>query len=657
MVSHVAIIIAVAAVMFLVMLGRVGRHANAGGCGPHHWGRHRCGHARPMGCGSVLVCFIVAGMILWFGYGMGRMSILAAFLAVGLVLFALTAAWGRWVALAGAIMLTFVCGLLALVLFFGSWVEHEHVSVQRQAEARRKAEIEARLRSIGERFRNPPPHVEEANHPIPAGSATLQVRLRSAALAEGNVTPDALAASILQLVDLLNAASLETPPERVDLSTIGRVPVDTRRRKAAKLSDVAHPMLTFATGSRDRTVGRIELIPSSKHRSGERTRLSAMADILAEVEQQRRSNHGQAGYRVYRENSQLEIFLEPARGVGIPVEVELAGSPAPRIAPLPSLPPSPGEVPLLPEAPPAAGEVEQKGIQPPVEPRPATEKASFGDVLLAYHLLMWTLPESLGGAAEFIVPPQATPGTSQTNAAEAAATAAQPAPTAQLEVEVETPAPQPSSADDAPIAATGGNSVASLAATSAGTTETKQQRPAWLDGPLQGLAADGTYVLRSSTERLHHTVDESHRAVADVVAQATHDYIRELLGAKAAERMSIPMSTILNHFLADTWDEFGPAPGPYSEPAWETHVLLKFDAADRRMIEQQWQQMVVAENLRYTGAGAGIVLGLLATVFGYLKLDTATRGYYSGRLKLAAGAVFAAIASLGIWLAEGALRL
>jgi hypothetical protein len=34
-----------------------------------------------------------------------------------------------------------------------------------------------------------------------------------------------------------------------------------------------------------------------------------------------------------------------------------------------------------------------------------------------------------------------------------------------------------------------------------------------------------------------------------------------------------------------------------------------------------------------------LLLVLLGTAFGYLKLDTATKGYYSGRLKLAATAV------------------
>jgi hypothetical protein len=117
------------------------------------------------------------------------------------------------------------------------------------------------------------------------------------------------------------------------------------------------------------------------------------------------------------------------------------------------------------------------------------------------------------------------------------------------------------------------------------------------------------------------------------------------------------MHAMLGRFVEDTWDEYGRTPGVSGEEAWETHILLKFDHSDRQYIEQQWQQMRLGSNLRYTGAGAGIVLGLLGTLFGYLKLDTATRGYYSGRLKLATGAMMAAITTLGILLAAGTIKL
>ena len=55
------------------------------------------------------------------------------------------------------------------------------------------------------------------------------------------------------------------------------------------------------------------------------------------------------------------------------------------------------------------------------------------------------------------------------------------------------------------------------------------------------------------------------------------------------------------------------------------------------------QQALVAERLKYTAVATGGLFGLLATVFGYLKLDTLTRGYYTGRLRMAAAMTILAL--------------
>jgi hypothetical protein len=182
-------------------------------------------------------------------------------------------------------------------------------------------------------------------------------------------------------------------------------------------------------------------------------------------------------------------------------------------------------------------------------------------------------------------------------------------------------------------------------------------RPAWLDGKAEYLDNQGVYYMRRSTGRLYQSADESHEAAAELLLEMTRDYVASLLGREAAHQVSIPIHTVLHDFVEATWDEEGPPPGLPDDDAWETHVLLKFDAANRQLVEQTWRRSVVDKNLRYAGASAGLLLALLGTVFGYLKVDTATRGYYSVRLKLATGAVVAAITTLGILLMAGTLRL
>ena len=64
------------------------------------------------------------------------------------------------------------------------------------------------------------------------------------------------------------------------------------------------------------------------------------------------------------------------------------------------------------------------------------------------------------------------------------------------------------------------------------------------------------------------------------------------------------------------------------------------------------EQALVQRRVGVAAGGMGLVIIVLGTLFGYLKLDTATRGYYSGRLKLAAAAVILSAVTLGAWAAH-----
>lgn len=86
----------------------------------------------------------------------------------------------------------------------------------------------------------------------------------------------------------------------------------------------------------------------------------------------------------------------------------------------------------------------------------------------------------------------------------------------------------------------------------------------------------------------------------------------------------------------------------------QTHVLVKIDQACRDQLDHRWSEIVASCRLLQTGLGAGVVLLLLGTMFSYFRLDTATRGYYTGRLQFgAAAAILALIAAsvvLGKWI-------
>jgi hypothetical protein len=78
----------------------------------------------------------------------------------------------------------------------------------------------------------------------------------------------------------------------------------------------------------------------------------------------------------------------------------------------------------------------------------------------------------------------------------------------------------------------------------------------------------------------------------------------------------------------------------------QSHVLITIDEETRHALDQRWTEVRAMSRLFQMGLGAGAVLLLLGTMFSYLRLDTATRGYYTGRLQIgAAAAILAVIAA------------
>lgn len=80
----------------------------------------------------------------------------------------------------------------------------------------------------------------------------------------------------------------------------------------------------------------------------------------------------------------------------------------------------------------------------------------------------------------------------------------------------------------------------------------------------------------------------------------------------------------------------------------QSHALVKMDKDIRQALDQRWGQVRATSRLFQTGLGAGALLLLLGTMLSYLKLDTATRGYYTGRLQFGAAAAILAIVAAGV---------
>lgn len=172
-------------------------------------------------------------------------------------------------------------------------------------------------------------------------------------------------------------------------------------------------------------------------------------------------------------------------------------------------------------------------------------------------------------------------------------------------------------------------------------------RPTWMDEPTG--KHDGVF-RTIATAGPYSTPQECREKLNDAIQGAIEHYVNGFLPRRAGVKIDLPPSFIHNQLVRGEWLE----QSEYSVgPMYNLHALLVFDQQANQEIDRQYHEGQVKGRLAYTGAGAGLVLALISTLFGYLKLDTLTRGYYTGRLRVAAGAAILALAAAAGLLAQG----
>jgi hypothetical protein len=139
---------------------------------------------------------------------------------------------------------------------------------------------------------------------------------------------------------------------------------------------------------------------------------------------------------------------------------------------------------------------------------------------------------------------------------------------------------------------------------------------------------------------------DAQRGLDDALKQATDQYVADQLRSPlAAKFISHDPQTIRDRFVKQTYRETVNFADPIG-PMQQLHAQLEFDSAFRKQIHQHWVGRIAESRLYQIGLGAGAVLLLLTSVFGYFRLDNATRGYYSGRLQFLTAAAILAIVAL-----------
>lgn len=164
-------------------------------------------------------------------------------------------------------------------------------------------------------------------------------------------------------------------------------------------------------------------------------------------------------------------------------------------------------------------------------------------------------------------------------------------------------------------------------------------RPAWVDAPPLEISASGAYQEVVSSGQFA-AWKECQTALDAKIALAVGEYLERIDYAPPGARYGPPLVSrafIDERIVKELYSERSDS--PRAGEMCEMHALLAFDDATRRELRQslaeRYESGIQADRLLGVGALAGLLLALVGSVYGYLRIDTATKGYYSGYLRIA----------------------
>jgi hypothetical protein len=198
------------------------------------------------------------------------------------------------------------------------------------------------------------------------------------------------------------------------------------------------------------------------------------------------------------------------------------------------------------------------------------------------------------------------------------------------------------------------------AATEAGLPTTKEiteelvakvTRPVWVDAPPKRIGEKTAKEVLVTDE--WSSEEECERARDIGLMLKTYEHLQRLIGApyhgfqldhrmnsdaswgddrlRKLARMGITVDYARREIAKD---EFLETVDRSVGPMMKLYTLVEFSPDVDRELRQRWDAYQRQENFAIVGGGAASILGLLGLIFGLLKIDTWTKGYYTKRLFL-----------------------
>lgn len=175
-------------------------------------------------------------------------------------------------------------------------------------------------------------------------------------------------------------------------------------------------------------------------------------------------------------------------------------------------------------------------------------------------------------------------------------------------------------------------------------------RPSWVDRK-PGLVGDDYCISVSSA--LSVASEDCRPSLNEQLEEAVKDYVADHLGSPQANYfIQFDLHEIRNELVAqdEQHQEFMDVVEVLSlGPMHQSHAMLRITPEFRERLELRWSEIrQTGRVLKTAGASVGVFV-LLVAVFGYFRLDSATKGYYTRRLQLLLVVAILALIGLGVF--------
>ncbi len=175
------------------------------------------------------------------------------------------------------------------------------------------------------------------------------------------------------------------------------------------------------------------------------------------------------------------------------------------------------------------------------------------------------------------------------------------------------------------------------------------EQPAWMSIPSEEALVRHQQVIAS---KLYFSSQETESDLDSAMEDAVSRYVNNYLGESNASLLirhdtEFIRSNLVKEQFEEVWNV-----KQFDKKMYRRHVLLDFNDSFRSRIDGEWRDVVQTSKVLTTGLGAFGLLGLMGVAFAYLRLDTVTKGRYSGRLQFVAAAAILALSAAGVLFAN-----